>query len=83
MSVTVYTKPACVQCNATYRALDRAGIDYNIIDITEDTQARDYVMSLGYLQAPVVVAGEAHWSGFRPDRIKELGEMGCIAADAT
>ncbi|MGG7104615.1 MULTISPECIES: redoxin NrdH [Rhodococcus] len=73
MSVTVYTKPACVQCNATYRALDRAGIDYNIIDITEDAQARDYVMSLGYLQAPVVVAGEAHWSGFRPDRIKELG----------
>ncbi|NRI68810.1 glutaredoxin-like protein NrdH [Rhodococcus sp. MS16] len=73
MSVTVYTKPACVQCNATYRALDQAGIDYNIIDITEDTQARDYVMSLGYLQAPVVVAGEAHWSGFRPDRIKELG----------
>ncbi|NMD64241.1 UNVERIFIED_ORG: ribonucleoside-diphosphate reductase class Ib glutaredoxin subunit [Nocardia globerula] len=73
MSVTVYTKPACVQCNATYRALDQAGIDYNIIDITEDAQARDYVMSLGYLQAPVVVAGEAHWSGFRPDRIKELG----------
>ncbi|MBP2527319.1 glutaredoxin-like protein NrdH [Rhodococcus sp. PvP104] len=71
MSVTVYTKPACVQCNATYRALGQAGIDYNI---TEDAQARDYVMSLGYLQAPVVVAGEAHWSGFRPDRIKELGK---------
>ena len=27
MSITVYTKPACVQCNATYRALDKAGID--------------------------------------------------------
>ena len=73
MSVIVYTKPACVRCNATYRALDQAGIDYNIIDIAEDAQARDYVMSLGYLQAPVVVAGEAHWSGFRPDRIKGLG----------
>ena len=22
MSITVYTKPSCVQCNATYRALD-------------------------------------------------------------
>jgi glutaredoxin len=21
--ITVYTKPACVQCNATFRALDR------------------------------------------------------------
>ena len=29
-------------------------------------------MALGYLQAPVVVAGDSHWSGFRPDRIKEL-----------
>ena len=24
-TVTVYTKPACVQCNATYKALDKAG----------------------------------------------------------
>lgn len=35
-------------------------------------RARDYVMALGYLQAPVVVAGEEHWSGFRPERIKDL-----------
>lgn len=72
MAITVYTKPACVQCNATYRALDKAGIEYAIIDITENAQARDYVMSLGYLQAPVVVAGENHWSGFRPDEISKL-----------
>ncbi|CRK51639.1 glutaredoxin-like protein [Rhodococcus sp. RD6.2] len=72
MSITVYTKPACVQCNATYRALDKAGIEYNVIDISEDAEARDFVMALGYLQAPVVVAGDDHWSGFRPDRIKSL-----------
>ncbi|MFM9262670.1 glutaredoxin-like protein NrdH [Rhodococcus sp. 5A-K4] len=72
MAITVYTKPACVQCNATYRALDKAGIEYDVIDITENAQARDYVMSLGYLQAPVFVAGENHWSGFRPDEISKL-----------
>ena len=72
MSITVYTKPACVQCNATYRALDKARLDYEIVDISENPEARDYVMALGYLQAPVVVAGEEHWSGFRPDRIKDL-----------
>src|SRR3954470_12831240 len=53
MSVTVYTKPACVQCNATYKALDKAGIAYDVIDISVDSEARDYVMALGYLQAPV------------------------------
>jgi glutaredoxin-like protein NrdH len=72
MTITVYTKPACVQCTATYRALDRAGIAYDVVDISEDDDARDYIMALGYLQAPVVVAGDAHWSGFRPDRIKTL-----------
>lgn len=72
MAVTVYSKPAFVQCNATYHALDRAGIEYTIVDITEDGNARDYVLSLGYLQAPIVIAGEEHWSVFRPDRIRDL-----------
>jgi glutaredoxin-like protein NrdH len=76
MSITVYIKPACVQCNATYKALDKQGlkpgVDYEKVDISLDSGARDYVMALGYLQAPVVVAGNEHWSGFRPDRIKAL-----------
>jgi len=72
MTITVYTKPACVQCNATYKALDKQGLAYEIVDITEEAEARDYVMALGYLQAPVVVAGGEHWSGFRPDRIQAI-----------
>jgi glutaredoxin-like protein NrdH len=72
MAVTVYSKPGCQQCNATYRALDGAGLEYTVVDMTQDAEALDYVMGLGHLQAPVVVAGEASWSGFRPDRIKQL-----------
>jgi glutaredoxin-like protein NrdH len=69
--ITVYTKPACEACKATFRTL-MAGISYHVVDITEDATARDYVMSLGYLQAPVVVTGDTHFSGFRPDRLKAL-----------
>ncbi|MFD7012230.1 glutaredoxin-like protein NrdH [Rhodococcus jostii] len=72
MTITVYSKSACVQCTATCRALDKVGLDYMIVDLTEDENARDYVMGLGYLQAPVVVAGDDHWAGFRPDHIKAL-----------
>lgn len=72
MTITVYTKPACVQCHATYKALDKQGLTYQVVDISADDQARDFVMSLGYQQAPVVVAGDTHWSGFRPDRVKAL-----------
>jgi len=72
MAITVYTKPSCVQCNATYRALDAKGIEYEVRDVSEDVEALEHVKSLGYLQAPVVVTDEDHWSGFRPDRIDEL-----------
>lgn len=80
MTTIVYTKPACVQCNATYKALEKNGLDYEIVDITEDATAREYVMALGYLQAPVVVVDQdTHWSGFRPDRIKDLLATGVAA----
>ena len=72
MSITVYTKPSCVQCNATYRALDAKGIEYEIHDLSEDAAALEQVKALGYMQAPVVVTDEGHWSGFRPDKIDEL-----------
>lgn len=72
LTITIYSRPACVQCTATYRALDNEGLDYTIVDITRDSDAHDYVRGLGYRQAPVVVAGDDHWAGFRPDRIKAL-----------
>lgn len=72
MSITVYTKPSCVQCNATYRALDAKGIQYEIRDLSEDAAALEQVKALGYMQAPVVITDEGHWSGFRPDKIAEL-----------
>lgn len=82
-TITVYTKPACVQCNATYKALDKAGIAYEKVDISIDDEAREYVLALGYLQAPVVVTDSEHWSGFRPDRIKALRKEDVFASDAT
>lgn len=71
--VTVYTKPACVQCNATYRALDAQGTPYEVVDMSQNPEALEQVKALGYMQAPVVMTpGGEHWSGFDPDRIKSL-----------
>ena len=71
MSIIIYSKPDCVQCNATYRAFDKQGIDYQVIDLTQDQQALNHVKS-GYQQVPVIIAGDDHWSGFRPDKIGAL-----------
>lgn len=70
MTITVYSKPSCVQCTATYRALDRAGLSYDVVDLSADERALAQVLELGYQQAPVVFADDEHWAGFRPDRIK-------------
>ncbi len=72
MNVTVYTKPQCVQCDATKRALTSNRIEYETVDLTEDAAALARVKDLGYARAPVVVTSQDHWSGFRPDKIKAL-----------
>ena len=73
--ITVYTKPACVQCNATKRHLDKSGVAYDLIDISQDDAALEHVKSLGHRGAPVVVANirgvTTDWSGFNPDMLNE------------
>lgn len=78
MDITVYSKPLCVQCDATKRALNKAGIDYDVVDVTEDADALARIKSMGYMQAPVVITSEDHWSGFRPDKIKALAAVGGV-----
>ncbi len=72
MTVTVYSKPSCVQCNATYRALEQKGVDFIVVDLSKDDEAFDHVQALGYQQVPVVEVSGDHWAGFRPDKIAAL-----------
>ena len=72
MTVTVYSQPACVQCVATERALSSRGIAFDKVDLTQDEAALAMVRGLGYRQAPVVICGDEHWAGFRPDKIATI-----------
>lgn len=69
--VVVYEKPNCQACRMTKRWLDKHGIEYETDDITTDanlTAAR----ALGFMEAPVVMVGSDGWSGFQPERLKQL-----------
>jgi len=74
MNVTVFSKKPCPQCDATFRQLDkkkdaegRTLIEYTVVDITTEPGAKEFITEqLGYLQAPVVLIHEGHWSDFRP-----------------
>lgn len=70
--VTVYTLPSCVQCESTKKYLTNKDVPFEVVDLSEDPTAMEMVKSLGYQAAPVVVAGEEHWSGFRPDKLSAL-----------
>ena len=70
--VTVYTLPSCVQCDSTKRYLQRNLIEFKEISLAEDPQAMKKVRDMGYTQAPVVEAGDSHWSGFRMDELQKL-----------
>lgn len=77
MTLHVYSKPSCVQCTATYRHADKVGADYEIHDLTapESADMLEMFKAEGLFQAPVVVAGEVTWSGFRPDLIDQHAKM--------
>ena len=72
MTVTVYTKPACVQCDATKRTLDKLGIAYNTIDITLDAEAFEKIIDMGFKAAPVVITDNDAWAGFNPEKLAGL-----------
>jgi len=56
----------------TERLLAQLEIPFEKVDVTLDESALKTVTDLGYMQAPVVMVGEEHWSGFQPDRVKAI-----------
>lgn len=72
MSITVYTLPSCVQCESTKKVLDKNNLEYSVVDLSTDEKSYEMVKALGYQAAPIVIAGDDHWSGFRPDKLGAL-----------
>lgn len=72
MSITVYSKPSCPQCDATKKYLKKMDAEYIEIDVSEDEEARQELLGMGYKQTPVVKSGDVHFSGFRIDKLREI-----------
>jgi glutaredoxin-like protein NrdH len=54
--------------------LTKNGTPFEVVDLSQDSDAMDMVRELGYAAAPVVIYGDTHWSGFRPDMIASLAQ---------
>ena len=73
--VIVYTKEGCAPCMMTERVLSKYGVPYDAISLDRVEEAREAMKAMGVKQAPVVTYKDIMWSGFRPDKIKEVAAL--------
>lgn len=83
MTIIVYSKQFCVQCNQTKRELTKQGSIYEeiMLDAPENEQLLEDLKTEGFLQAPIVkVITEKgvvmdKWSGFNPEKIANIKKL--------
>lgn len=73
-TVTVLTKPSCVQCTQTIRHLTNRGVPFVTQPIEDPRKVAD---ETGFASAPIVLVPEHNiaFSGYRPDRLDQLKEL--------
>ena len=70
--VIVYSNPNCTACEQTKRFLTVKGIQFESKMIQDSPEVFSLIEEKGYTSAPVVVAGDESWSGFRLERLSTL-----------
>lgn len=74
--VTVYKTNNCIQCVMTMKEMDKLGIKYETINMTDNEDEKLKIKKMGYMMSPVVIVDEdTHWAGFKQDKIKWLAEV--------
>lgn len=73
--IKVYTTPDCQQCEQTKKFFNARNVPFETIDLSKDDEAMTMVKALGYSSAPVVIAGEKHWSGYRHDKLLDAAHL--------
>ena len=72
MTITLWKKANCVQCDATAREFDRRGIIYKTRHLDRSPKAVERFLEMGLTAAPIVETDKKRWSGFRLEKIKSL-----------
>lgn len=72
--ITVYSRPQCLPCKRVIDKLAAAGLEFEVVDVSKDAKAYDYVVNqLGAKSTPVVTS----WThppilGYQPDKLADL-----------
>lgn len=63
--VTLYTTSACPYCHAAKALLDRKGIEFREIDVSDDAEFDALIRRTGWKTVPQIFIGEEMIGGFR------------------
>lgn len=74
MKVTLFSTPNCIQCKQTAKQFEKRGIVFDTLNLENHPEILDQFKGLGYTSAPIVLAGNQSWSGFRLSKIEELAQ---------
>ena len=75
--ITIYKTKSCAYCPMVMKFLDKKGIKYDTVDVTDDMKTRQMVITnSGAMTVPVTVKGdwEAFVVGWQPVKLNELVE---------
>jgi len=52
--LTVYSKPACPFCDKAKHLLETRGVNFQVVDISQDADARDFLVDSGFRTVPQI-----------------------------
>lgn len=71
-TVTIYSIESCQGCRITMQMLEKAGIEFQSVDLTNRPDLIEQFRAEGLIQAPVLEHQGERTAGFRPDRIRSI-----------
>lgn len=62
--LTIYSKPNCPWCDRAKELATSNGIKYQEIDLSENSEAKEYILGLGHKTVPQIYQRAYHIGGY-------------------
>lgn len=71
--ITVYTTKTCAYCPMVKRYLDAKNVEYEAVDVTDNSELRDEVIKKsGFTTVPITTDGKSFIAGWKPAELSKM-----------